>query len=67
MVYLLSILDWKNLWVIFSIIVLVVLPVASFLLIKNLNLDSRENNEENIDEIKIKQWKRAEVLKDYRF
>jgi predicted MFS family arabinose efflux permease len=67
MVYLLSIIDWKNLWIIFSIIVLVVLPLASFLLIKNLNLNSRELNNENIKEIKIKQWKRVEVIKDYRF
>ena len=67
MVYLLSIIDWKDLWIIFSIIVLVVLPLTSFLLIKNLNLDSREINSENIDEIKIKQWERIEVIKDYRF
>jgi len=67
MVYLLSIIDWKNLWIIFSIIVLVVLPLTSFLLIKNLNLDSREINNEDIEEIKIKQWKRIDVIKDYRF
>ena len=67
MVYLLSIIHWKNLWFIFSIIVLVTLPIVSFLLIKNLNLDSREINNENTDEIKIKQWKRTEVIKDYRF
>jgi len=67
MVYLLSIIYWKNLWFIFSIIVLVTLPIVSFLLIKNLNLDSREINNENTDEIKIKQWKRTEVIKDYRF
>ena len=66
-VYLLTFLDWRNLWLIFSIIILVVLPVASFLLIKNLNLDSREIIDENVDEIKIKQWKRIEVIKDYRF
>ena len=66
-VYLLSIIYWKNLWLIFSIIVLVVLPIASFLLIKNLNLDSREINNDNAEEIKIKQWKRIEVIKDYRF
>ena len=67
-VYLLTILDWKNLWLIFSIIVLVVLPLTSFLLIKNLNLDSREiNNNEETEEIEIKQWKRIEVIKDYRF
>ena len=67
MVYLLTIIDWQNLWIIFSITVLIVLPIASFLLIKNLNLDSREANDENIKQVEIKQWKRREVIKDYRF
>ncbi|MDA9652611.1 MFS transporter [bacterium] len=67
MVYLLTIIDWQNLWIIFSITVLIILPIVSFILIKNLNLDSRESNGENIQEIEIKQWKRSEVIKDYRF
>jgi len=67
MVYLLTIIKWQNLWLIFSITVLVVLPIASFLLIKNLNLDSRETHDGNIKEVQIKQWKRVEVIKDYRF
>ncbi len=66
-VYLLTIIDWQNLWIIFSITVLIVLPIASFLLIKNLNLDSREAIDENIKQVEIKQWKRKEVIKDYRF
>ena len=67
MVYLLTIIDWQNLWLIFSITVLIILPIASFLLIKNLNLDSREISDENIKEVEIKQWSRGEVIKDYRF
>jgi predicted MFS family arabinose efflux permease len=67
MVYLLTIIDWQNLWLIFSITVLIILPIASFLLIKNLNLDSRETSNENIKEVEIKQWSRREVIKDYRF
>ena len=67
MVYLLTIIDWQNLWLIFSITVLIILPIASFLLIKNLNLDSREASDENIKEVEIKQWSRKEVIKDYRF
>ena len=67
MVYLLTIIDWQNLWLIFSITVLIILPIASFLLIKNLNLDSRETSDENIKEVEIKQWSRGEVIKDYRF
>jgi len=67
MVYLLTIIDWQNLWLIFSITVLIILPIASFLLIKNLNLDSREDSNKDIKEVEIKQWKRVEVIKDYRF
>tara|TARA_E500000331_G_scaffold188089_1_gene181031 strand:+ start:1 stop:888 length:888 start_codon:yes stop_codon:yes gene_type:complete len=67
MVYLLTLIDWQNLWLIFSITVLVILPIASFLLIKNLNLDSRETQNENIKEAEIKQWRRRDVIKDYRF
>ena len=67
MVYLLTIIKWQNLWLIFSITVLIILPITSFLLIKNLNLDSRETRDENTKEIEIKQWKRIEVIKDYRF
>ena len=67
MVYLLTFIDWQNLWLIFSISVLIILPIVSFLLIKNLNLDSREANDENIKHVEIKQWRRRDVLKDYRF
>ena len=67
MVYLLTIIDWQNLWLIFSISVLIILPIVSFLLIKNLNLDSREANDEKIKHVEIKQWRRRDVLKDYRF
>ncbi len=68
MVYLLTFVNWKDIWVSISILVLIFLPIFSFLLVKNLKLDSREktdNNEKN--ELNIKQWKRIEVLKDYRF
>ena len=67
MVYLLTIISWQNLWIIFSIIVLIFLPIVSFSLIKNLNLNSRESQDENIKDEEIKQWKRIEVIKDYRF
>jgi MFS family permease len=67
MVYLLTFIGWQNLWLIFSVTVLIILPIVSFLLIKNLNLESRETSNENIREIEIKQWKRREVIKDYRF
>ncbi len=67
-VYLLTITTWQNIWISISILVLIFLPIFSFFLIKNLNLDSREEiNDKDFGEKNIKQWTRIEVLKDYRF
>jgi len=67
-VYLLTITTWQNIWTSISILVLIFLPATSFILIKNLNFESREDSESNeLKEKNIKQWKRIEVLKDYRF
>ncbi len=68
MVYLLTFVNWKDIWVSISILVLILLPIFSFLLVKNLKLDSREKTGSNeTNDLNIKQWKRIEVLKDYRF
>ncbi len=67
-VYLLTITAWQNIWISISILILIFLPLASFFLIKKLDFDTREQVGSNDSEIKeIKQWKRIEVLKDYRF
>ena len=67
-VYILTITSWQNIWFFISILVLIILPTTSFVLIKNLNFDSREELEEHEQKEKdIFQWKRIEVLKDYRF
>ena len=67
-VFLLTVIEWTNIWLSISVLVIIVLPLASFFLVKNVNLDSRENyNKKNEKRKKIKQWKRVEVLKDYRF
>ena len=67
-VYLLAIYDWKNIWLIISIIVIIFLPAASYFLVRNLNFDSRETGDEkNSTFNKTKDWKRIEVIKDYRF
>ena len=67
-VYLLTITTWQNIWISISILVLIFLPITSFVLIKKLNFDSREDtNEKDFKDQSIKQWKRIEVLKDYRF
>ena len=67
-IYLLSIYDWKIIWKSISLIVLIILPLASYFLVKNLNFESRETDgKEKQKEKNIKNWKRIEVLKDYRF
>ena len=66
-VYLLTLYTWQNIWITISLIVIIFLPITSYLLIKNLKLDSREEDSQKIQDKNIKQWTRIEVLKDYRF
>ncbi|MDC0330723.1 MFS transporter [Candidatus Pelagibacter sp.] len=67
-IFLLTFVDWRNIWIVISIFVIVVLPIITFSLVKNIKLDSRETVSLNDVKTKeIKQWKRSEVLKDYRF
>jgi len=66
-VFLLTIISWREIWFAISLLVLFILPITSFLLIKKLKLDSREDLKENIINNNIKQWTRYEVIKDFRF
>ena len=67
-IFLLTFIDWRNIWLTISIIVIVVLPTISYSLVKNIKLDSREATVIKDAKVKdIKQWTRTEVLKDYRF
>ena len=67
-VYLLTIYQWQSIWISISIIVIIFLPIASFFLVREINFESRETKEdENSFSNKIKDWKRTEVIKDYRF
>ena len=67
-VYLLSIYAWQNIWITISISILILLPLVTYILIKDLNFNSREQQNNPSEKIKnIKEWKRIEVIKDYRF
>ena len=66
-VFLLTFIEWRDIWVSISILVILVLPVATFLLVKDVKLDTREESKIEESYKEIKQWKRIEVLKDYRF
>ncbi len=67
-VYLLTITAWQNIWISISILTLIFLPIVSFFLVKKLDFDTREQVGPSDTDLKeIKQWKRIEVIKDYRF
>ncbi len=67
-VYLLTITAWQNIWISISILILIFLPLTSFFLIKKLDFDTREQLDSNeLEKKEIKQWKRIQVIKDYRF
>ena len=69
-VYFLSFLYWRNVWQGIAVIILLILPMFTYLTIKDINKFSRENNNgdhtnKNIDT--VKSWTRREVLKDLKF
>ena len=67
-VYLLTLMEWRNIWLYISFLIITILPIVTFFLIKSLKMDSREiSNEINKSDLNIKNWKRTEVIKDYRF
>ena len=67
-VFLLTFIEWRDIWISISILVIIILPITAYALVRNVKLDTREESN-NTSEIprEIKQWKRIEVLKDYRF
>ena len=66
-VFLLTFLEWRNIWISISIVVIIVLPIVAYTLVREIKLDTREEAKNNEIPKEIRQWKRTEVLKDYRF
>ena len=68
-VYLLSFIYWRDLWMQASIVIILILPLFSYFTVKDINILSREKvNGSNLKKfLKIKSWKRKEVLGDFRF
>ena len=68
-IYLLSFLYWRDLWIYTSIVILLILPLFSFFTVKDISIFSRENTNED-DKKKfslVKSWTRKEVLLDLKF
>ena len=66
-IYFLTTYSWRSVWQVMSIIIILILPLIINFTIKKINFESREENLEEKLKIKIKSWKRTEVLKDFRF
>jgi predicted MFS family arabinose efflux permease len=66
--YFFVIYSWRTVWQGIAILIILFLPFIILNTIKSINLDSREiDNSPNLKKIKIKSWRRSEVINDYRF
>ncbi len=65
--YLFVIYSWRTVWQGIAILIILFLPFIVLNTIRNIKLDSREKNKNLAKNVKIKSWKRREVIKDYRF
>ena len=67
-VFLISLFSWRTVWQFISLFTILTLPLVIFYTIREVTLSSRESNEPTSVEIfNVKQWKRVEVIKDFRF
>jgi len=68
-VYLLSFIYWRDLWIQTSIVILLILPLFSFFTVKHISISSREKENKNDKNkyLPAKSWTRREVLADLKF
>ena len=66
-VFFLSIYSWRNIWLLIALLIILFLPLISFLTIKNITLSSREKENISFKKSKIKNWTRKQVLLDPKF
>ena len=59
--------SWRNIWLSIALLIILFLPVLSFLTIKKITLTSREKENFNIKRSNIKNWSRKEVILDPKF
>ncbi len=66
--YFFLIYSWRTVWQGIAILIILLLPFVIISTIKSVNLDSRETDTNSKNKkIKIKSWRRREVIRDYRF
>ena len=63
-VFFLSIYSWRDIWISIAFLIILFLPILSFLTVKKIKLSSREEKNERLKKNNIKNWTRKEVLLD---
>ena len=66
-VFFLSIYSWRSIWMSIALVIILFLPLISYLTVKNIKLSSREKVRGSLKKNNIKNWKRKEVLLDPKF
>ena len=59
--------SWRTIWQGIALLILILLPLVILKTIKTIKLDSREEKINIEKNIRIKSWKRKEIIRDYRF
>ena len=65
--YFFVIYSWKTVWQGIAVIIILFLPIVIFNTIRSVKLESREKDQNPKINLKIKSWRRVEVIKDFRF
>ncbi len=66
-VYLLTLIYWRYLWQGTSLLIILLLPIFAYFTVKNVNIFSREKDNNISINKNVKSWTRKEVLKDFKF
>ena len=65
--YFFVIYSWRTVWQGIALIIILFLPIVIFNTIRSVKLESREKDQNPKINLKIKSWRRVEVIKDFRF
>ena len=65
--YFFVIYSWRTVWQGIAVIIILFLPIVIFNTIRSVKLESREKDQNPKINLKIKSWRRLEVIKDFRF
>ena len=65
--YLILLYSWRLVWQGIALLIIILLPIIIYKCVKNIRLDSREEDVTRNEKDQIKDWTRSEVIRDYKF